>query len=179
MIRFRHGCRCGLAVPGRRVRLDQLPKKESDMPFAPNAIVVDAAASKRVSVRTVVLVGFNGMQALDLVGPLEVFTKAAQQAPEVGLAPFRYALQVASPGGGTVVTNCGLQFAGVVALTELPSDIDTIMVAGGSVDALQGTVEGDALLGWLRPTPVGPGGCRASAPVLSCSARPGSCMGVR
>lgn len=105
--------------------------------------------TKRIQTRTILLVGFNGMQALDLVGPLEVFTKAAARTPSGGVSPFRYELVVASPAGGAVTTNSGLQFAGTTALAELTGSLDTILVAGGSVDALQDSQEGSALLGWL------------------------------
>jgi transcriptional regulator GlxA family with amidase domain len=100
--------------------------------------------------RRVVLVGYNGLQSLDLCGPLEVFTKAKDKAPEVGAAPFRYEIVVASPSGGVIVTNSGLQIADVARLSDLPGDIDTIMVVGGSVAGLEGTDEGAQIVEWLR-----------------------------
>ncbi len=96
------------------------------------------------------LVGYNGLQSLDLCGPLEVFTKAKDKAPEVGAAPFRYEIVVASPSGGVIVTNSGLQIADVARLSDLPGDIDTIMVVGGSVAGLEGTDEGAQIVEWLR-----------------------------
>lgn len=89
------------------------------------------------------------MQALDLVGPLEVFTKANAHAPTQGAMPFRYTLMFAAPRGGTVATNSGLQLAGALPLAKLTGPLDTLVVAGGSVDALAGTKEGTALLHWL------------------------------
>lgn len=89
------------------------------------------------------------MQALDLVGPLEVFTKAASHAPSKGVSPFRYEVVIASPKGGVMSSNSGLQFAGTAALDKLAGPFDTIMVVGGSVDELQNSEEGEALLGWL------------------------------
>jgi transcriptional regulator GlxA family with amidase domain len=107
------------------------------------------AAPGRVARRVVVLLGFDGMQALDLVGPLEVFTKATAHAPASGPAPFRYDTIVASVDGGTVRTNSGLQIAETMPVSALPEPLDTLMVAGGSVEALQGSREGGALLAWL------------------------------
>lgn len=104
----------------------------------------------RVAERRIVLVGFNGLQALDLVGPLEVFAKARERAPDVGAAPFRYEILVASAGGGLVDTTSGLQLASAVSLSDLPDDLDTIMVVGGAVDMLDGSDEGVTLVEWLR-----------------------------
>lgn len=107
-------------------------------------------ARRRIARKRVVLVGYNGLQSLDLCGPLEVFTKAKDKAPEVGAAPFRYEIVVASPGGGAIVTNSGLQIANVARLSDLPDEIDTIMVVGGSVAGLEGTDEGARIVEWLR-----------------------------
>lgn len=105
---------------------------------------------RRIARKRVVLVGYNGLQSLDLCGPLEVFTKAKDKAPEVGAAPFRYEILVASPDGGVIVTNSGLQIANVARLSDLPDDIDTIVVLGGSVAGLEGTDEGTRIVEWLR-----------------------------
>lgn len=117
--------------------------------IAPPVPTREAPASGRVGTRTILLVGFNGMQALDLVGPLEVFTKAALRAPSAGAAPFRYEVVIASPRGGQTTTNSGLQVGGLVPLSKVSSELDTIMVVGGSVDALRGSREGAVLLSWL------------------------------
>ena len=39
---------------------------------------------RRLPSRTVALIAFDGLQALDLVGPMEVFAKAAEHAPSTG-----------------------------------------------------------------------------------------------
>jgi transcriptional regulator GlxA family with amidase domain len=62
----------------------------------------------------VTLVAFDGMQLLDLAGPLEVLA-AANQA---GATP-PYELVVATPGGGAVRTSSGLDVHGQVALEDL------------------------------------------------------------
>jgi transcriptional regulator GlxA family with amidase domain len=64
-----------------------------------------------------------------------------------GTPPYNVIL--ASPEGGTIICNSGLQLGGSVALAELPANLDTILVAGGSRDALRRASD-DQLLGWLN-----------------------------
>lgn len=106
-------------------------------------------ARRRVGTRQIVLLGFDGMQALDLVGPMEVFAKAAAHAPATGVSPFRYGIVVASARGGRVDANSGLQLAGTTPLSKLPHPPDTVVVAGGSVDELLATRDGEVVLAWL------------------------------
>jgi transcriptional regulator GlxA family with amidase domain len=98
--------------------------------------------------RNTVLVGFEHMQALDLVGPLEVFVKAnTHAAAKAGHAT--YAPHIATVRGGTVTTNSGLELAGTVALETLPENLDTILVAGGSIEAFQAEPDCANLIAWL------------------------------
>jgi transcriptional regulator GlxA family with amidase domain len=94
--------------------------------------------------RKIALVGYPGAQSLDLVGPLEVFSMANR----IGGAAV-YELILASPAGGTIVCNSGLQLAGSTSLQELPEDLDTVLVAGGSDAALR-EVADEGVLEWLR-----------------------------
>jgi transcriptional regulator GlxA family with amidase domain len=93
-----------------------------------------------VTARRVVLVGYEDMQILDLTGPLEVFAMANRQVPGA------YAVDVVSPGGGTVRTSSGL---GVV-MGPLPrrTAIDTLMVVGGL--GTPAAVRNDTLIRWIR-----------------------------
>lgn len=95
-------------------------------------------------VRNVALVGYAGAQSLDIVGPLEVFTMANRFS---ATAPYNVLL--ASPEGGTITCNSGLLLGGSVALTDLPAELDTILVAGGARDALE-RARSSQLLDWLR-----------------------------
>lgn len=87
----------------------------------------------------VVLVAFDGVEVIDIAGPASVFSKAEL------LRPDSYRLHIASPAGGTVMTNGGLSFAGTHTLRQLPAAIDTRWTQDriashsgfGSVDALQ------------------------------------------
>jgi transcriptional regulator GlxA family with amidase domain len=93
--------------------------------------------------RVVVLIGYDGVQSLDLTGPMEVFTIANRFAG----APA-YDVFVASLAGGEIVSNAGLRIAGVRSLSELPQDLDTILVAGG--ETAQGRIAEGELGAWLR-----------------------------
>ncbi|MBV8181288.1 MAG: DJ-1/PfpI family protein [Mycobacterium sp.] len=81
--------------------------------------------------RKVLIVGFPGVQALDLVGPFEVFTSAslvlAAEAKE-GYQPV-----VASVDGQPVATETGLIFGAVNLLdpSEHSEPIDTLILPGG------------------------------------------------
>ncbi|WP_395614103.1 GlxA family transcriptional regulator [Allosphingosinicella sp.] len=94
--------------------------------------------------RNVALVGYEGAQSLDIVGPLEVFAMANRFAETQP-----YTVILASPEGGTISCNSGLLLADSVALEDLPADLDTILVAGGSRDALRRASDG-RMLDWLN-----------------------------
>jgi transcriptional regulator GlxA family with amidase domain len=74
--------------------------------------------------RKVVVVAFDGVRFLDVVGPLEVFTVANEQGDH-------YLARVATPGGNDVVTTTGNRLGADVALEAVAvDDIDTLLVAG-------------------------------------------------
>ncbi|AQT78657.1 AraC family transcriptional regulator [Mycolicibacterium litorale] len=74
--------------------------------------------------RSVVILGFPGVQALDIVGPHDVFTGAAT------LTEGGYRVSVASRDGDPVCTGTGLSFV-APAMPE-PRDIDTLVLPGGA-----------------------------------------------
>jgi transcriptional regulator GlxA family with amidase domain len=91
--------------------------------------------------RTVVIVGFPGVQALDLVGPYEVFTGAAL------LTEGGYQVVVASRGGQPITTPNGLGLM-AVPLPNPRGDIDTVVLPGGfGVEAARTDAE---LLDWIK-----------------------------
>ncbi len=94
--------------------------------------------------RKIAVVGFEGVQSLDIAGPVEVFSMANRGSDA---APYQVIL--ASPGGGEIVTNAGLRIAGATALADLPDDLDTILVGGGDEGGLR-AMEPTDLLDWLR-----------------------------
>ena len=77
-------------------------------------------------VRRVAIVAFEGVQALDVSGPMEVFSIAGAVARE----PYRIEVVAARPG--TLRTNSGLAITPDRAIGSLRGPIDTLVVAGGS-----------------------------------------------
>lgn len=74
--------------------------------------------------RKVIIAGFPGVQALDLVGPYEVFTGASL------LTQGDYHVVVASPGGQPVTTATGLGFI-AAPLPDTTAKVDTVVLPGG------------------------------------------------
>lgn len=96
-----------------------------------------------VPAKDVVLVVFDGAEAIDVAGPASVFSKAEQ------LRPGTYRLHVASPNGGEVATNSGLVFHGTVPFSQLPPRIDTLVVAGGDEAPLRAAIREQRVSEWL------------------------------
>jgi transcriptional regulator GlxA family with amidase domain len=93
--------------------------------------------------KDVVLVVFDGVEAIDVAGPASVFTKAE------GLRPGTYRLHIASPAGDTVLTNAGLSLAGTRTLLQLPATIDTLIVAGGEEAGVRAAIVEHGVSAWL------------------------------
>ena len=96
--------------------------------------------------RRIVVVGFDGLQPLDVVGPHEVFAGAAQAAARLGRAGG-YAVTVASRRGGAVRADSGLQL-GTVALPDDDDRLDTLILAGGP--GVHAAADDAALVSWIR-----------------------------
>ena len=96
------------------------------------------------SPRKVALIGYHGVQSLDLVGPLEVFAQANNFS-----GTKAYAVTLASPQGGEIVSNAGLRLAGATALEDLPAELDTVLVGGGSEAGLRALAE-SGMVEWLQ-----------------------------
>jgi len=94
-------------------------------------------------VRRLAIVAFPRVQALDVVGPSEVFSVANRLSE----AP-RYCIELVTAAGEPLTTSSGLQLTPHRAIAGVRGPIDTLMVAGGPgvADAL-----GDVrLIRWIR-----------------------------
>ncbi|WP_340643852.1 helix-turn-helix domain-containing protein [Phenylobacterium sp.] len=94
--------------------------------------------------RTIALIGYDGAQSLDLVGPLEVFSMANRYADFPA-----YDVRLTSLEGGEITCNSGLRLAGVTRVSDLPADLDTVLVAGGDEAGLL-SMRGSGLVEWLQ-----------------------------
>jgi transcriptional regulator GlxA family with amidase domain len=81
--------------------------------------------------RHVVLVGFEGVQLLDLAGPADVFDAASRIVEAAGGEPA-YRLTIATAGGEAVRASSGMRIEPDADLGAIdPRGIDTLLVAGG------------------------------------------------
>ena len=95
----------------------------------------------------VLIVGFPGLQALDVVGPFEVFAGATRVLAAQG--KDGYAPQVATLDGLSVATDTGLSF-GATPLpdaAEVRGNIDTLLLPGGS--GARGDRRDPRLVDWI------------------------------
>jgi transcriptional regulator GlxA family with amidase domain len=90
----------------------------------------------------VVLLAFPGVQALDLVGPMEVFTGASD------IVAGAYEVRVAAPESGGLGASSGLVLGPTGGLADMPAGIDTLLVCGGP--GIRATERDERLVGWLR-----------------------------
>jgi transcriptional regulator GlxA family with amidase domain len=75
------------------------------------------------------VIAFDGMQSLDLTGPVEVFRSATR----LGAKPA-YEIELVTPGGREVTTESGLRLCSDGSVAELArrrSRVDTLLVVGG------------------------------------------------
>jgi transcriptional regulator GlxA family with amidase domain len=79
-------------------------------------------------VRSVVILGYPGVQALDLVGPFEVFTGASMYLR--GQDRDGYDVSVVTKGGEPATTGTGLALV-AQPLPDPAEDIDTLILPGG------------------------------------------------
>ncbi|MFJ7152567.1 GlxA family transcriptional regulator [Streptomyces sp. NPDC100445] len=89
--------------------------------------------------RTLLVTVFDGLQSLDVTGPVEVFAGAERHTPG------SYRIRTASPDGAPVRTSSGLTLVPDGSLADAP-DPHTLLVPGG-----EGTRDPDPrLVEWLR-----------------------------
>jgi transcriptional regulator GlxA family with amidase domain len=100
-----------------------------------------SAMTSGTDTRRIVLVGFDGLQALDLTGPAEVFSMASR------LTDGAYSLEVVASEKREIATSSGLHLRPDRAAASCRGPIDTLVVAGGQgvPDALRDT----RLVGWI------------------------------
>ncbi|HEX2317024.1 MAG TPA: GlxA family transcriptional regulator [Thermomonospora sp.] len=73
----------------------------------------------------VLVVVYDGVQLLDVAGPLEAFDGAARAVPG------SYLVRLASLGGRDVVTSAGVRLGVETDLADVTGRLDTLLVAGG------------------------------------------------
>jgi transcriptional regulator GlxA family with amidase domain len=82
-------------------------------------------------VRNVAIVAFDGMEIIDLTGPMEVFsfTNMGRQTSGLSTEPV-YNMRVLAKQAGPVTASCGLRILADGAYSEVNGDIDTLIIPG-------------------------------------------------
>jgi len=99
--------------------------------------------------RRVAILIYDGIQSLDLTGPLETFAIANRLVRERSGGRPAYAVEVIAPQAGVVTTNSGLRMIADRAYRAVDRRLDTLLVAGGDVRA---AIDDRQLLRWLAAT---------------------------
>jgi transcriptional regulator GlxA family with amidase domain len=90
-----------------------------------------------------------GTQILDLVGPFQVFVRAAEiVARSNGSGPPVYSVELVTTEKGPLATSCGLRLEGQCSYRQVRGPVDTLMVVGGTT-VEEGAV-GQGVIDWLR-----------------------------
>lgn len=97
--------------------------------------------------REIVVVAFDGVQSLDVTGPVEVFAAATAA---LGEASGGYNVRLLTASGEPITTSSGLGLLPHGDLGAAPRRIDTVVVAGG--DGTVAALADPALTTWLRTT---------------------------
>jgi transcriptional regulator GlxA family with amidase domain len=83
------------------------------------------------SSRHIAMVAFPGANAVDVIGPLEVFASASALATRGSSRPPAYTTEVVAPVAGPVATQSGIAVVAQRALGAVRGGVDTLLVAGG------------------------------------------------
>jgi len=109
------------------------------------AVIASSGDDKAMPPRTVLIAAFDGVQSLDITGPLEVFTGAGRYQAGRGAGSPAYRVRVGSLGGVPVRTSSGLTLVPDADL-RAAADVHTLVVPGG-----EGTRSpAPELISWLR-----------------------------
>ena len=97
--------------------------------------------------RSVLILGFPGVQSLDLVGPSEVFTSSTLCLQGMGRADDGYDVRVVSRNGEPATTGTGLALV-AEPLPDPRRPVDTIVLPGGfGTDAAR---QNPDVIGWIQ-----------------------------
>jgi transcriptional regulator GlxA family with amidase domain len=77
--------------------------------------------------RRIAVLAYDGIQSLDLVGPVEVFDVATRHRID---PPYR--VEIVAPTTDPIVTSSGITVTPARALADVRGDLDTFVVAGGT-----------------------------------------------
>lgn len=88
-------------------------------------------ANRRTITRAIGIVAYDGVEIIDVAGPMDVFAWANcawQSGGQVGQPPYSIRLLARQPG--LVTTSCGLRIQAEGAYIEMQDDLDTLIIPG-------------------------------------------------
>jgi transcriptional regulator GlxA family with amidase domain len=100
--------------------------------------------------RQVAILVYPGAQSLDVTGPLEVFAGAQQLIELTGRSAPGYEIRTISADGAPLRCSSGLALVPDLRLSDAPSELDTLIVAGGS--GHRDAAADKTLLEWISRT---------------------------
>jgi transcriptional regulator GlxA family with amidase domain len=95
------------------------------------------------------MLAYPGIQMLDVMGPLEVFSRAERCMRDEGLrADHAYTVEIIAPRRGAFRTSSGLTLFAEHGIADVRGTIDTLLIAGGV--GIEDWRDDAALLRWVR-----------------------------
>ena len=101
---------------------------------------------KTTRTRTIALLGFDGVAALDITGPYEVFSLPTYLAQDKTVPPYQIVLLADQPG--PVRSASGLSLIANASWRNFRDKVDTLLICGGP--DMTGLQRNQKLLPWLR-----------------------------
>ncbi len=115
------------------------------MSAVPDAVADHTAAP----VKTIGIVAFDGVEVIDLTGPMEVFALANLGLERAGLTRQpAYAFRILARQAGLVTTSCGLKLQADAAYAGVQEPIDTLLIPGAPDVAC--VLADPRLVDWVR-----------------------------
>jgi transcriptional regulator GlxA family with amidase domain len=104
----------------------------------------------RAAPRQVAILVYPGVQSLDVTGPLEVFAGAQQLIELTARREPGYEIRTISADGAPLRCSSGLTIVPDLSLSDPPTELDTLIVAGGS--GYREAATDETLLRWISRT---------------------------
>jgi len=106
-----------------------------------------AAPQPTAAPRQVAIILFEGVQSLDVTGPLEVFAGAGRLLESTGGEGRSYEIRTFSRDGAPLQTSSGLTITPHGRLADVPAELDTLIIPGGAGSRKAAAEE--ALIEWI------------------------------
>ena len=87
--------------------------------------------AREATIKTVGIVGYPGVEIIDVAGPMEVFAFANIGLQQLGLSKKpAYAIELLSAKSGSLTASCGLQIVANRPYGDVQEGMDTLLIAG-------------------------------------------------